>query len=683
MITTTDTSWVEILKECGYPTEIVVLDFETYFDDDYSLKKMSTIEYIFDKRFEALGVSRLLMSGRQPHADPEQNCLWNVDIDSCLEWLKQEYGDNLEGCTLVAQNTRFDGSILAFRYGIRPKYAIDLKGLSAYIDPHKKSGLTELCKRYDLPPKGDTMDFKEATRRLRWKKPRARKRLNKMPFQIPRMTPEMEQKLGEYACNDALQEWNLFPLMLPKIANPQTELRLMHHTLEMFWSPSIRVDFELGEKIHTEMLEMVEIAAAESGYTAKELSGNHSFRDLLTAELATTGDRLPTKPNKKCEMIPAIAKADPERKELENHKNPKIRKLMAGRAAVKAWPSKAIRVSKIMAQARANDGVLPVPLKYYAGHTGRWGGDEKINLQNLGARGHPLDAQVRNMLLPPEDHSFVIVDQAAIEAHVLAWIAGQEDLLDAFEKGRDVYCEFASAVTGTSIREARPTDPEIVAKHLMRSRNLGKVGVLGGGYGMGANKCRTYAVGYGVDLSQAEAEHLIDTYRRENPHIVRFWSDIERAFVYTTRYGKSCDLDRGLHFRREEANRASGVTVIRLPSGRELRYDEACVVGTGRRQQLKYWNDIEQSWVHMWGGFLTENVVQAISRDILSEALLWLENRGWHISLHVHDELVINCPKDYVPKCKTDVLFALRMRPSWAPTCPLDAKLVVADRYQK
>lgn len=680
MITATDTSWVEILKECGYPTEVVILDFECYFDDDYSLKKMSTIEYIMSPQFEALGVARLLMSGRQPHADPEQNCLWNADIDSCLEWLKQEYGDNLEGCTLVAQNTRFDGSILAFRYGIRPKYSIDLKGLSAYIDPHKKAGLAELCKRYGLTPKGDTMDFKEATRQLRWKKPRARKRLNKMPFQIPRMTPEMEQKLGGYACNDALQEWNLFPLMLPKIANARTELRLMHHTLEMFWSPSIRVDFDLGEKIHTEMLEMVDIAATEAGHTAKELSGNHSFRDLLTAELDTTGDRLPVKPNKKNEMIPAIAKADPERKELENHKNPKIRKLMAGRAAVKAWPSKAIRVSKIMAQARANNGVLPVPLKYYAGHTGRWGGDEKINLQNLGARGHPLDTQVRNMLLPPEDHVFVIADQMGIEARVLAWIAGQEDLLDAFDKGRDVYCEFASAVVGSPIRKARPTDPDIVAKHLKRSRNLGKVGVLGGGYGMGPDKCRTYAVGYGVALTSAEARLLIDTYRRTNDRIVRFWSDIERAFVYTTRYGKPCDLDRELHFRREED---TDTTIIRLPSGRELRYDEACVVGTGRGQQLKYWNDIEQSWVHMWGGFLTENVVQAISRDILSEAILWLEDRGWKIPLTVHDELVINCPKDRVDEGTAIALEALRKRPEWAKGCPLDAEIYVSERYTK
>ncbi|GAF98864.1 unnamed protein product, partial [marine sediment metagenome] len=129
---------------------------------------------------------------------------------------------------------------------------------------------------------------------------------------------------------------------------------------------------------------------------------------------------------------------------------------------------------------------------------------------------------------------------------------------------------------------------------------------------------------------------IVTHYRTKYPKICRFWRDIEKAFKFVTRYpGQECDLPRGLHFRNED-----DCTFITLPSGRDLRYEGARVVGSGRDETIKVPNEREKNWTYVWGGYLTENIIQAICRDLLAEAMMDLKSQGVPIGLHVHDELI-------------------------------------------
>ncbi|KKL45999.1 hypothetical protein LCGC14_2349990, partial [marine sediment metagenome] len=147
-----DTAWIDVLKAAGYPIDVVVLDWETFFSKDYSLKKISTIEYIEDDRFEELGVAVLL--GNQP-----SYCTFWPDVAGELMWLQSQYGKNLERCTVSWHNGRFDGTILASKWGIVPPYSIDTLDLASHINCRVKNSLAALCERYGLPAKGDTMQF--------------------------------------------------------------------------------------------------------------------------------------------------------------------------------------------------------------------------------------------------------------------------------------------------------------------------------------------------------------------------------------------------------------------------------------------------------------------------------------------------------------------------------------------
>lgn len=410
----------------------------------------------------------------------------------------------------------------------------------------------------------------------------------------------------------------------------------------------------------------------------KLVSGNESFKQLLQRELGD--DPVPMKAGKKGPIL-ALAKTDPERKRFEEHPNVRIQQLMAARFASRSWNSHIKRVKSMSAQAHAASRWLCIPLVYHGAHTGRFSGTEGINLQNLAARNvHPLILKQRGLLIPPPGHTFIIADASQVEARGTGWVAGQQDLLDDFEAGVQIYCQFASEILGKKVRKARPTDPGPVAKYLTRCRQMGKVGVLGAGYGMGVDKCMSFAKNtYQVDLTLTEAQNIIDHYRTRYSKIPRFWGKIEQAFKFATRYpGEHCDLDQGLHFYNE-----NDCTFIVLPSGRKLRYEGARVAGVGREEHIKVPNPKQNNWTYVWGGYLTENIVQAICRDLLAEAMLDLEGQGIQIGLHCHDEIIASVPTDEAESAMKKILAALRKRPSWAPTFPLDAEAVLAERYGK
>jgi len=681
-------AWVKVLKDCRYPTDVLVIDFETYFDGEYKLAGrgdgLSTVEYVTSPEFEVLGMGTLLMDGgKAPFGDYQNQTrfyLGETHVTEHFDYLQEEYGQNLEKLTVIAHNAAFDLLILKEKYGISPPHVIDTLGLARHWNARTSNSLDALTKRFALPQKGDTSQFKGVTYRKRFAKTsKGRKKGPRLPTPISLIPLGQEQTLVAYGSNDVMREWELFTILLPRLGRPDVELPLMKHTLELFLSPTLCVDNEKGVNLIQRMEAEIDAVLQPTGLTRIEVNGDLRFEQELIDALRGVEDN-PAQYYKtgKSGFILAIAKDDPQRAKLEKHPNEKVRRLMAARAATSSWPLHIKRVQRIMAQATATGGKLAVPLKYYGAHTGRWSGGEKINLQNLGSRGHKLVNEVREMLVAPPGHALVIADAAQIEARVLAWIAGQDDLVTKFARNEEVYCGFASKVLGWAVRKPRKDGggiPAIEAR-MRRARNsIGKIGILGCGYGMGQD--RIHEMGEG-EFDLDTALKIRDTYRAEHPKITQFWKDIERAFSYTARYRKSCEMPRGLRFR----SMPDCDVAIVLPCGRELYYHKVRLKEGGNfGPTIEVWNEMTKSWGHVWGGHLAENTVQAMSRDILAEAILRLEDLGYYVALHCHDEVVAVVPEDQPEQALLIAIQEMSKRPAWAPDCPLGAEGKVSKFY--
>jgi DNA polymerase len=325
-------------------------------------------------------------------------------------------------------------------------------------------------------------------------------------------------------------------------------------------------------------------------------------------------------------------------------------------------------------------------LFYHGAHTGRWSGGEKINLQNLGSRGHDLVKAIRELLVAPPGYELVIADLSAVEARGVAYIADEAELVARFRDGEEIYCRLAEQVLGLetgTLRKPIASDPPPVADAYKRKRGLGKTGVLGCGYGMGAAKAEDYARSMGAgDIGPELAQAVVDTYRDSYRNITKFWKDIEKAFIYACKYDEPVRFAKGLQFHTEtEPNSEARVVVLTLPSGRELKYHNvSLVVGDWGKDEIVIFNEKEHKRVRVWGGHLTENVVQAFCRDALAEPVLTLAEK-YVVPLHVHDEAIVYVPEGRGKAVLEETIAHLSTSPDWAPGFPLGAEGKVTNRY--
>lgn len=633
----------------------MVVDWETYFDGTYKMSKkggggLSTIEYVTDSRFEALGVGVLVMNGKLP-GSPRQSVFWH-DTQEEMERLQREYGENLEGCVIAGWNLRFDGTVMARRHGIVPKYALDIMALSQRLDARAKHNLRDVCDRHGLPPKGDTMEFEG----LHWADMDGQKRTN----------------LAHYCNNDVAREADLLVMLLPELDRPEVELPLIRHTQRLFWEPDLEFDFAEADRLIGLM--GLQVDADCGDWTPKAIGGVKSFTSLLSNALAETGETIAMKQGKK-KMIVALAKDDEALKAYKIHSNPLVRSLIKARMAVKSWPLHIGRLVSMTKQAKAAGGRLCNPIKYNGAHTGRWTGGEGINTYNLPTRGTGLQTEMKHCLRAPEGHVLIMGDAAQIEARGTAWLAGQTDLLAAFSRDEDVYSDFAAEVLAAPCRKPRKSDPPPVAKLYGARRAIGKVGILGMGYNMGPDRCLEYMQTYPELEPKVESgeidfmfcKNLVNTYRTKYYMIPKLWKDLENVFRFTTRYGTPQTL-RGLGLSRDGTT-----TVIRLPSGRRLYYPHAAVDVKG---------DLRYHWGKLYGGILTENVVQAMSRDVLVEALLFVEEHGFRVAHHVYDSLVVVAKETEDTIAYACVSEALKRVPTWATGWPMGAEVTLGSRYE-
>lgn len=448
---------------------LVAIDFETYFNKNYNLKKIKMIEYLYDPQFEVLGAA-VLIPEQQYHA-----FLPAAELEIFLETLDPETTE------ILAHNTLFDGAILAWHYGFNPRYWLDSLSMARAKLPLKSHSLESLAKYYKFPPKGE---------------------LNTQDKHWDNLTLQERLDLSTYAKHDIWLSHEIYKKLSPY---PDDELKLIDLTIRLFTEPKLQLNLEAANALLEKEKNQKTTHLQSTGLTSTQLNSNQQLARLIQ----DYGLEPPTKisPRTGKETF-AFAKNDEAFQEFLENTPDELRNVLTARLSLKSTIIETRLESLITTQQLT--GSLPVPLTYHGAHTGRWSGrGAGLNMQNL-----PKREGFRELIIAPPGHQLVIADSASIEARVLAWLAGQEDLLQIFHNKGDPYKNMASEIYNRPINTIEG-----------KERTLGKVAVLGCGYGMGVPKFIATAKSpfYNLVLEYELAEIAVKTYRKTNNAIVDLW----------------------------------------------------------------------------------------------------------------------------------------------------------------
>ena len=627
-------------------TQLITVDFESFYSKEVGFKKMTTEEYVNHPEFEVIGVA--------VKVDDGETRWFSGSMEETGRFLSQF---NWKDAVLLCHNTLFDGCIMKWRFGITPYLYADTLSMARALHGVDAGGsLKALAERYKIGEKGTEVEQVMGMRRLDF-------------------TPEGLARYGQYCVNDVDLTYKLFSMMAGNFS--EDELDLIDMTLRMFINPRLYVDTEMLEARLVEMREeretLLNSLADRLGCTdaenpaeavRKKLSSNKQFAALLKE----FGVEPPTKISPTTGKIAfALAKNDEGFIELLEHEDEFIQQLCAVRLGTKSTIEET-RIERFIEIGKRNKGRLPIPLKYYGAHTGRWAGVDKVNFQNLPSRDKKKKA-LKNAVMAPEGYVVINCDSSQIEARVLAWLAGQCDLVEAFANKRDVYCEFASKVYDREITKANPVE-----------RFVGKTCILGLGYGTGAKKLRHTLKTQppGADLEEDRCKDIVDLYRFTNDKIVALWHECERALNHLMDWPLD---DRDEMIRPYTLGKVEAVKVtpygFRLPNGLYIRYPNL------RMEEGKYVYDSRKGPVHLWGGAIVENIVQALARIVVGKQMIEMTrlSETYRPVLTVHDAAVCVVPEDMVETALSDIVRIMSTPPDWAKGLPVACEAKFARRY--
>jgi len=467
------------------------------------------------------------------------------------------------------------------------------------------------------------------------------------------LPPDIEEQIAGYCIQDVDLTYAIYNAFL-EAAYPQSEMDLIDLTVRMFCEPSLKIDRERLTTYHEQEFNNAEQLIAASGYDRKQLASNPQFVEIIES----LGIVVPTKPSPSNpnNSIPALGKNDAGFKQLAAM-YPEHQHIWDARVAVKSRLTET-RSKRFLDAADDND-FIPAPLRYYAAHTGRFGGTEKLNMQNL-----PRGGELRQCLVAPEGHLIYVADLSNIEARMLAWLAGEDELIEQFRNGDDIYSNFATVIYDRPIN--KKDDPT--------ERFVGKTAILGLGYGMGHEKFRATlksgAMGPAMEFDIEESEKIVRKYRNTYSRIKSLWSKLEDLLVMS------------LH--RDNYGHTYGPLTVDhesliLPNGMALRYHG--LKRTIKGLTFKSRNKDE----YTYGGKITENVVQALSRIVITDSMLRLSKsvEGGKVALTVHDEIIIIAPDTNPHATMQKIIDDMCQAPDWCSDIPLDAEGGFDIRYSK
>jgi len=643
---------------------ILTIDFETRWDKrDYTLSKMTTEEYIRDKRFISFGA-----------------CVHEYGSADDIKWVRgadlPEFFSGIDwGRTAVlAHNAQFDVSIMEWIYNARPTFIFDTLSMGrALRGVEVGNSLAKLALDFGLRPKGTAVHSTDG---------------------LTSISPEIERELADYCAHDVYLCEEIFKRFV--VGYPKSELRLIDMTLKMYTRPMLELDHKMLIKALTEEGEAREGLLQKLGIQETELASNPQF----AAVLESLGVVAPTKVSKTTgKQTLALAKNDALFQALLNGEREDVALLCEARLRVKSTTERT-RAQRFLDISQR--GKLPVPLSYYGALSGRWTAAKgsAINMQNL-KRGSFL----RKAIMAPEGYQLVVGDLSQIEPRVLAWLGDYQDMLDIFRAGGDPYAAFGAQMFNI---------PNLTKESHPDLRQSAKSALLGCGYGLGwasfASQLLTgflgappqrynkaFAKTLGVDQEYAQkfvdwednvakmldiphtctdqellthclaAKKIIDIYRATAHPVATFW-DMCSNLIESSLYGGKVYQYKCLTFSKER---------IELPNGMSLLYPQL------RREK----DDKGRSqWVYgpnatkLYAGKVTNNVTQAVARIVMTDGMLRVTKK-YPVVGTVHDEQIVLVPDAEVASAKTWVLEQMTMEPSYMPGIPLAADGGAHRRY--
>lgn len=624
--------------------DIYTIDFETYYSRDYSLSKITTEMYVRDDRFEAILV------GIKKNNGPVK---W-VPAPMIAAFLK---AIDFSNAAILCHNTAFDGAILSWHYGVKPKLWLDTLSMARPLHNVSVGGsLKALAQYYKLGAKGDEV-------------------VNALGKRYADFSREELTRYAAYCVNDVELTYQLWLRLRKEL--PASELLVIDQTLRMYTEPKIELDKQLllqhlGEvrSSKEKLLELVAEAMADGDHTIHR----DALKPMLMSnpQMALLLERLGVEPPTKVSVKTgktafAFSKTDKDFTDLLEHQDERVRAAVEARLGVKST----LEETRTLAFIGISDrGPLPIMLNYYGAHTGRFSGGDKVNLQNLPSRGNTT---IRRALKAPEGYEIIACDSSQIEARTVAWLAGQDDLVQAFREGRDVYSEFASDVYGRKITKADYTE-----------RFVGKTCILGLGYGMGAEKFRRTLALAKIEIDEHEALRIVKLYRQKYFKIVQLWQTCGHVLTNMVS-GVSGMINDKLEYDN---------TGITLPNGLKITYPALRQNGSGfeyindARTYRKFLKDRvlglpcdDLPWVRIYGGKVTENLVQALAGIIVRDQMVKIGLAGHFVAFQVHDENVCVVRTDEADAAEAEIIRIMSTPPKWAPDLPIACEAGRADNY--
>jgi DNA polymerase len=628
--------------------QFLFVDFETFYDSEYSLRRMSPPEYILDKRYQTLLLTVYDIKWDAPRI---------VMPEDIPRFLSKYPAEETVCCS---HNALFDLSILAWRYNWVAGRLQDTLGMARALRSYKRYSLGAVAKElFGHDSKGDIL-------------PRV-KGLDAAGIKRAGLWGEFQT----YALQDARLCMQIYLTLSKEF--PQEERRVMDLVLRAAVQPTLHADVPLLQDNLVDVLQRKERILRECGYDRAALMSTAQFKQTLER----LGVEIEHKTSPTGKWIPQFSKSDPFMSKLleydrspDDDTNYQVQTLAMARLSHKSTieetrAQKFIKIASLpwngagtaqncagtaqncagtARELRGNGALLPVALRYGGAHTGRLSGEWGLNMQNL-----PRDkakSKLREALLAPSGQTMITADLAQIEARIVAVVCGQADLIESFRDGEDVYAQFASRVF----------DRRVTKKDNPHERFLGKTAILGLGYGCGHDRyfqmVTTQARQAGISLEgifdERVAEYTVGVYRKLYPAIPQAWRRLDRYLADVINSTNDTQFAKW-----DPVTFKSGQ--IGLPNKMTLRYER---------------ND-----VRLYGAKLLENITQALARIVVMQAAVRLADRGLRFVLQAHDELVFLVPNDNVIESKAIISEEMTRVPDWLPGLPLAVEIGSGANY--
>ena len=616
----------------------VFADFESFYGREYSLTKLDPPSYILDQRFEAtcLGVA-------EGFTDPP----YLVDGPDIPYFFKTIGTD----VAMVTHNALFDMCIASWRYGYVPKMIIDTLSMSRTLLAHR-------LRRLSLKSVGEYFGLQkgEMLQNVR--------DMGRADIIAAGLWPSY----AKYCMDDVSICRHIFLRLCGFL--PPEEFILNDMILRTAVEPQFRIDVgvlqqHLHQVQHTK--DKLFAKAMFAGLTdKKELMSNDQFAGLLQT-LGVDPPRTISKTTGRPSF--SFSKQNPEFLALLEHDDPRVAALVEARLEFKSTIEET-RTERMLNIAGLEfpglgTGIMPIPLKIGAAITHRLGGDWKLNAQNWGRK-----SPIRKAIIAPDGHKVVAADSEQIEARMNAWFCGQQDLVEQFARGEDVYSNFAVDIFHVPVTKA--TEPT--------KRFVGKTGILQLGYQCAWLKFQStvWLLSYNTEaepiiLSDIEAMNIVETYRQRYMMIPRMWQRLAGLISFMAQSGNGPENVQSIGPITFGNRRMTG------PGGLVVNYHNLRYVGT------EWLYDYGGATYKLYGGKLLENIIQFLARIAVMQAAVRLKKPLFPFSSRLthtaHDEIVYIVPDEHVGAVSEMIRVEMSKSPSWAPGLPLAAAIGVAQNY--